>query len=179
MPRWGSCLVLLALSTGSALAQTAAELRAGFIECGTAQIRALAQCYGKSDYCASETLSFSRRAGRTIVPVHAHSARFEVPGGKAQALAYAATSWACVPGANSGHYLVVVMSRANGAACSECEYSRLYDLYGRLIATDLGFSARGEPRASASGPEMMRKLLGGAGPHPFTSVYPKSGSVPH
>ena len=170
--RW-PCLTLFALLTGSALAQSPGGLRAGFIDCGKTQIRALAQCHDKTAYCTTETLSFSRRSGRTIVPMHAHSARYDVPGGKAQALAYTAASWACVPGASGGHYLVVVMGRANGESCTACEYSRLYDLNGRLIATDLDFSARGEPLASTSGPEMMRKLLGGPGPHPFASVYPK------
>jgi len=156
-----SIAAALALASATAIAQPALEPRTGFIDCGRTQIRAYAQCYEKSGYCATETLSFSRRAGRAIVPVHGESAPHDVSGAKAQALDYRAVSWACLPGKSGGHYLVVVMNRADGGACAGCEYSRLYDLNGRLIATD----------RDKSGREMMRVVLGGPGPHAFADVY--------
>lgn len=83
---------------------------------------------------------------------------------------YIAQSWACVPGKSGGHYLVVVMSRADGR-CTECEYSRLYDLNGRLIATDFAFDNAGRTRPDQNGREMMRQVLGGPGQHRFQTVY--------
>lgn len=151
-----------------AAAQPASEYRAGFIECGQAQIRALSRCYEKSAYCASETLSFSRRSGRSIVPLHPHARGHA--GLSAQALDYLADSWACLRGKSGGRYLVVVMRRAGGK-CADCEYSRLYDLNGRLIAADFEFDAKGEPRPSKTGRDMMQEVLGGPGPHAFVSVY--------
>ena len=148
------------LVCGSAAAQPVAEQRTGFLDCGRTTIRALAECYGKTAYCATETLSFARPAGRTIVPIHGQSKTFDVSGRKTLALEYRAASWACLPGQSGGRYLVVVMSRASGT-CSDCEYSRLYDLNGRLIATD----------ADARGRELMRVVLGGPGPHAFSDVY--------
>ena len=148
--------------SAGAIAQSALEHRAGVIDCGRTQVRALAECYEKSAYCTTETLSFARRAGRTIVPVHGQSAIHEVSGRKTRALDYSATSWACLPGRNGGRYLVVVMSRANGASCGDCEYSRLSDLNGRLVATD----------RDKSGRDMMNALLGGPGPYAFSAVYP-------
>jgi len=153
---------IFALASGCALAQSAVEPRVGAIDCGRTQIRALAECYEKSGYCTTETLSFARRAGRTIVPVHGQSAIHQVSGRKTRALDYNAVSWACIPGRNGGHYLVVVMNRANGGSCSDCEYSRLYDLNGRLVATD----------RDKSGRDMMNTVLGGPGPYAFAAVYP-------
>jgi hypothetical protein len=89
---------------------------------------------------------------------------------KIKAADYIAQSWACVPGRAGGHYLVVVMSRAD-ARCTECEYSRLYDLNGRLVATDFIFDASGQARPHVEGREMMREVLGGAGQHRFQTVY--------
>ena len=83
-----------------------------------------------------------------IVPLHAHYAAHDVAGRKARTLDYRADGWACLPGKSGGRYLVVVMNRAGSGACRECEYSRLYDLNGRLIATDFDFDAKGQPRAS-------------------------------
>src|SRR5688500_12497446 len=98
--------LLLSLFSASALAQPILEHRAGFIDCGKSQVRALAECYERTQYCTTETLSFARRAGRTIVPVHALHVLHDVGGTKAKTLEYHATSWACLPGKSGGHYLV-------------------------------------------------------------------------
>ena len=155
-----SILTLTFLTCATASASPTTPLT-GFIDCGNTQVRAYAECYENTLYCTTETLSFSRRAGRTIVPVHGQSATYEVSGRKERALDYRAASWACVRGKHGGHYLVVVMNRANGASCTDCEYARLYDLSGRLVATD-----RDKP-----GRDMMRTVLGGPGPHAFAEVY--------
>ena len=152
-------------------AEAPLELRNGFIECGSAQIHARAQCYANTPSCATETLSFARRAGRLIVPLHANSG-LHAGDAKAKTLDYNADSWACVPGKSGGRYLVVVMRRSARSPCSECEYSRLYDLNGRLIATDFEFDVKGQPRASSAGRDVMHEVLGGPGPHAFRSVYP-------
>jgi hypothetical protein len=173
LERLSSPALTCALLVGTAAyAADRLEQRSGFIECGSAQIHARAQCYAETPYCATETLSFARRGGRLIVPLHPHYAAHEATGGKVRALEYHADSWACLAGKSGGRYLVVVMSRVAGGKCSECEYSRLYDLNGRLIATDLGFDAKGQPRASSAGRDMMHEVLGGPGPHAFKSVYP-------
>lgn len=153
--------VVLALASTCAIAQRNLERRTGFIDCGKSQVRALAECYDNTGYCVTETLSFARRAGRTIVPVHPHQAVHGVRGKKLKALDFHAAAWACLPGRYGGHYVVVLMNRATGANCSDCEYSRLYDLNGRLVATDLDKSGR----------ELMHEVLGGPGPHVFAPVY--------
>ena len=101
--------------------------------------------------------------------MHASHATYDVVGRKVTAIDYHADSWACLRGKSGGRYLVVVMSRTAGANCSECEYSRLYDLNGRLIASDLVFDARGHARPSKAGQEMMQEILGGPGPFPFST----------
>jgi hypothetical protein len=116
-------------------------------------------------------LSFSTRSGRLIVPLHTHYVVHESQGRKANALDYRAQLWACIPGKNGGHYVVVIMSRSGAAGCGECEYSRLYDPNGRLIATDLAFDARGQPRGNSAGRAMMREVLGDSGPHAFSEIY--------
>jgi hypothetical protein len=152
--------LIIGVLSFSASAEPPINARTGFIECGRTQIRARAECYEPA-FCASETLSFSRYPGRNIVPVHGRSVAHEVAGAKLRALEYRAQSWACLRGKHGGHYLVVVMARAAGGTCAECEYSRMYDLNGRVIATD-----RDEP-----GRELMHKVLGGPGPHAFSDVY--------
>jgi hypothetical protein len=146
------------------------EQRAGFIECGSVQVRALAECVENSRQCVNETLSFSRRAGRVIVPMHAKYSERRIAEKKIKAADYLAQSWACVPGKSGGHYLVVVMNRADDR-CTECEYSRLYDLNGRLVATDFAFDEAGLARPNPEGREMMRHVLGGPGQHRFQTVY--------
>ena len=146
------------------------EHRAGYIECGSVQVRALAECAENTRWCMNETLSFSRRAGRVIVPTHAKFTERRVTDSKIKAADYVAQSWACVPGRSGGHYLVVVMSRADGR-CTQCEYSRLYDLNGRLVATDSSFDASGQARPHPEGREMMREVLGGLGNGRLQTVY--------
>jgi hypothetical protein len=166
----GVGFIVLALVLSLAYADDRVEQRSGFIECGSAQVRALAECIEHSTWCLSETLSFARRAGRIIVPLHARYSDHRVSARKLKAADYVAQSWACVPGRNGGHYLVVVMTRADGP-CKDCEYSRLYDLNGRLIATDFAFDAAGRSRPDEDGREMMRQVLGGPGQHRFDTVY--------
>jgi hypothetical protein len=151
-------------------AEDRTEHRAGYIDCGSVQVRALAECVEHSRWCVNETLSFSRRAGRAIVPTHAKFTEQRFAERKVKAADYVAQSWACVPGKSGGYYLVVVMTRADGR-CTECEYSRLYDLNGRLVATDYTFDASGTARPNREGREMMREVLGGPGQHRFQTVY--------
>lgn len=153
------------------IAQSSAEFRTGFIQCGQAQITARAECHGKTAYCQTETLTFSRTNSRSIAPLHRNYALHELSGRKVKALDYHAAAWACVPGKSGGSYLVVLMRRTGGGNCSECEYSRLYDLNGRLIAADLGFDARGLALDNKPGRDMMYAVLGSPGPHVFIDVY--------
>jgi hypothetical protein len=162
--------VALAMFFSPAQADDRFEHRAGYIECGSVQVRALAECAENSRSCINETLAFSRRAGRVIVPTHARFTERRVADKKIKAADYVAQSWACVPGRSGGHYLVVVMSRAD-ARCTECEYSRLYDLNGRLVATDFMFDASGQARPHADGREMMREVLDSGVQRRFETVY--------
>ena len=167
-------LLLAALCAPAlALAQSNGELRTGFIQCGQSQITARADCFGKTAYCLTETLSFARRNGRSIVPLHRNFALQDVGGKRVKVLEYHADAWACLPGKMGGSYLVVVMKRDADPKCRDCEYSRLYDLNGRLIASDVSFDARGQARENGPGREMMNEVLGGPGPHAFIDVYPR------
>jgi hypothetical protein len=165
-----AALAALAVSCSAVQADDRHEQRAGYIECGSVQVRALAECLEQSRWCMNETLSFSRRAGRVIVPTHAKYSERRTAEKKIRAADYVAQSWACMPGKSGGHYLVVVMTRADGR-CTECEYSRLYDLNGRLVATDFTFDTSGQARPNVEGREMMRGVLGGPGQHRFQTVY--------
>lgn len=164
---------LLSTLCGPALvfAQSNGELRSGFIQCGQTQITARAECFDKTAYCVTETLSFSRRNGRSIVSLHRNFAMHEVAGNRVKVLEYSADSWACVPGKSGGSYLVVVMSRVVDTKCSDCEYARLYDLNGRLIAADVSFDARGHARENKPGREIMYEVLGAPRQHAFIGVY--------
>lgn len=153
------------------VAQSGAAFRTGFIECGQAQITARAECHGESAYCLTETLTFARRTSRSIVPLHRNYVVHEHSDRKIRVLDYHAASWACVRGKTGGSYLVVIMRRVGGTNCSECEYSRLYDLNGRLIAADLAFDAQGRPRENTPGRDMMHEVLGAPGRYPFIDVY--------
>lgn len=164
-----AALVALSIFFSVAHADERYEQRAGFIECGSVQVRALAECIENSRWCVNETLSFSRRAGRVIVPMHAKYSERRIAEKRIRAADYVAQSWACVPGRSGGYYLVVVMNRSDGR-CTECEYSRLYDLNGRLVATDFGFDTSGQARANVEGREMMRDVLGSVH-HRFQTVY--------
>jgi hypothetical protein len=165
-----AALVALSLFCSGAHAEDRFEQRAGFIDCGSTQVRALAECVEQSRWCVNETLSFSRRAGRVIVPMHAKYTERRILDKKIKTADYVAQSWACLPGKSGGHYLVVVMTRAD-ARCTECEYSRLYDLNGRLVATDFAFDASGSAQPDRDGREMMHQVLGGPGQHRFRTVY--------
>jgi hypothetical protein len=167
--RWAT-VIAFSIFVSIAHADDRYEQRAGFIDCGGAQVRALAECLEHSRWCVNETLSFSRRAARVIVPTHAKYTERRVAERKIKAADYVAHSWACIPGKSGGHYLVLVMSRADGR-CTDCEYSRLYDLNGRLVAADFAFDSAGHARPDAEGREMMHKVLGGPGKHRFQTVY--------
>jgi hypothetical protein len=169
--RWRSlAAIVLCLASAQARADDRFEQRAGYIDCGTVQVRALAECIEQSSACVNETLSFARRAGRVIVPTHTKYTEQVVSTRKLKTADYIAQSWACIAGKAGGQYLVVVMTRAD-RRCTECEYSRLYDLNGRLIATDFTFDAAGHVRPDRDGREMMLQVLGEPGQRRFQTVY--------
>ena len=93
--------------------------------------------------------------------MHPHRTGYELESHKVSVLDYHAAWWACVPGRSGGHFLIVVMTRAGGRTCRDCEYSRLYDPNGRLLATDLDKVGR----------DTMHAVLGGPGPFDFIGVY--------
>jgi hypothetical protein len=162
--------MICALASSSANAEGSLEQRSGFIECGSAHIQARAQCLENSPSCVTETLSFSRRTGRAIVPLHSKHTEREEPARKLKTLDYRASAWGCVPGKSGGHYLVVIMARVKDG-CADCEYSRLYDLNGRLIAMDFMFDAAGRPRPDEAGRHVMREILGEPARQRFGAVY--------
>lgn len=166
---WTSVILVSAFSA-TVHAEAPLEARTGYIDCGSTQIRARAECVAGSAFCETETLSFSRAAGRVIVALHAKHSERLVADAKVRVADYVAQSWACIPGREGSHYLVVIMSRADGR-CAECEYSRLYDLTGRLIATDYTFDRSGRARPDQSGRDTMHAVLGGPGRHRFADVY--------
>jgi hypothetical protein len=162
--------MVLAFANASAAAEL--ETRSGFIECGGSHVRARAECYSKTLYCTSETLSFARQAATTIVPLHPHQSTHELKDrAKVRALDYSASSWACVPGKHGGRYLLVDLSSAGGGNCRQCEYSKLYDLNGRLIAASLGFDTKGRAHDHPAGEQTMRRVLGEDGRYTFHDVY--------
>ncbi len=137
-----------------------------------ARITARAQCFEKTAYCLTETLTFARANSRSIAPLHRTHVMHELAGKKIKALDYHAASWGCVPGHTGGSYLMVALRRAAGGNCSECEYLRLYDLNGRLIAAELAFDEQGRARDNKRGREMMHEIPGAPELRAVTDVYP-------
>jgi hypothetical protein len=119
----------------------------------------------------SETLSFSRRTGRVIVGMHPHASMQPRPGGSLRALAYTGHTWACLPGKSGGNYLMVVLARPPRSNCTDCEYARLYDLNGRLIAAELAFDAHGAPRRDVQGRSTIRALLENPEASAYRAIY--------
>ena len=172
--RRGSRLLfaLLVLLPTLACAQYHTEWRSAYMECGKTQVRALAECYVSTELCISETLTFSRGGRRAIVGMHQHYETYDLRKLKVQALDYHASSWACLPGKNGGHYLLVVMDHAARGNCgSECSFIQAYDATGRLLAASVKFDARGRPRDNAAGVTLVRQLTGLPAPNAFAAIY--------
>ena len=161
----------LALFNVSTFAQVRTEWRSAHLRCGGADVRALAQCYEATPYCISETLTFVRGGRRAIVGVHKHYEPHDVHRSNVPVLAYTASKWACLPGAVGGHYLVVTGARAEGGKCRDCGFEQIYDLNGRLLASQLQFDERGRPREDAAAPVYARKLLGEVAPGAHAPIY--------
>ena len=156
-----------------ALAQQYTAWHTAYLDCGGTQVRALAECYEDARFCVSETLTFTRGGRRTVVGLHKHLDTYDdVPRLKVPVLTYTAHDWACLPGASGGHYLYVVLSQTGGSNCNVCELRQLYDLNGRLVATDAEFNDRGRARRNDGGAAQILRAVGTPGaPQAFASIY--------
>lgn len=162
----------LLLVPALACAQYHTEWRSAYMDCGKAQVRALAECYENTELCISETLTFVRNGRRSIVGVHQHFETYEHHKLKVQALDHHASSWTCLPGRNGGHYLLVVVDPAARGACGgDCGFIQIYEPSGRLLAASVKFDARGRPRDNAAGTALMRSLTGSPAPNAFAAIY--------
>lgn len=170
--RWHRIALALAFGVASpAAAQLATEWRSGYLECGRTQIRALAECYEATPHCVSETLSFSRRERRVRVGLHGQYEARTIAKVPVQVLDYRAASWACVAGAAGGHYVLVSLARTTGGSCAACEYKRLYELNGRLVASTVMFDARGEPRPDDGARTIIGRLVAETARRDVSPVY--------
>ena len=147
------------------------EWRTAFLDCGGAQVRALAECYTATRFCISETLTFVRRERRTVVGLHKHYDPQDIDKLKVPVLNYTAFEWACLRGASGGHYVSVTLARTDAGSCSECEFHQLYDLNGRLVASRLAFDKRGRPRENPEAAGSMRQLTGRPDPKAYAAIY--------
>ena len=84
MPRY--LLLSTLFAPALVLAQSNGELRSGFMQCGETQITARAECFEKTAYCLTETLSFARRSARSIVLLHRSFAAQEIGGKRLKVL---------------------------------------------------------------------------------------------
>ena len=166
-----AAVIAFAFVPALAFAKHHTEWRTGYLDCGKVQVRALAECYEKTDFCISETLTFVRGGRRTVVGLHKHYQPHEVNRLKVPVLSYTADDWVCLPGASRGHYVSVLLSQTGGGNCSMCEFTQLYDLNGRLVAAGLDFNERGQPRENAGGVSLMRRLTAPSAPRAFASIY--------
>ena len=98
-----ACRTETLVPTVAAAGQLATEWRAGYLECGRTQVRALAECYEATPHCVSETLSFSRPERRVRVGLHGHYEARTIAKVPVQVLDYRAASWACVCGTRRIH----------------------------------------------------------------------------
>jgi hypothetical protein len=164
--------IALAASAAAAAAEPGLEPRRAQLACGTAIVSANALCYGGTALCLRETLTFRRMEGSTTLAPHARTHSQPVPaGGSVTALDYRATSWTCASGRNGGSYVAVLMVRAGGADCGECQYLRLYHPNGSLIATTVKFDAAGQAGADEKGAILVQKMLGRAWPDAMKLIY--------
>lgn len=171
----GSTRLILAcflLACAPVLAQHHTEWRAAYMQCGKAQVRALAECYENTAFCVSETLTFVRSGRRAVVGMHQHYDTYELDGKlKVKALDYHASSWACVPGKDGGHYVSVVMDATRDGQCTECSFVKLYDPGGRVVAASVKFDAGGRPHDNAEGASLIRRLTAPPAPRAFAAIY--------
>ena len=106
------------------------------LACDAVVVSANALCYGASPLCVRETLTFRRLESTTTLAPHVQTHNHPAPsGGTVTALDYRATSWTCAQGKDGGSYVAVLMVRAVGPDCGDCQYLRLYHPTGSLIAT--------------------------------------------
>ena len=156
----GCCALGVAAAAAiSHAGQLGTEWRVGYMECGRTQVRALAECYETTPHCVSETLSFSRTERRVRVGLHGHYEERAIGKLPVQVLDYRAASWTCVSAQSGGHYLLVSLARTTAGACAACEYERLYEVSGRLVATTVTFDSRGEPRPNEGGRVTIARLV--------------------
>jgi hypothetical protein len=167
-------LLAVAVSTTAAAAAPDADLalHRAQLACGKAIVSADALCYGGSALCLRETLTFRRAEGSTILAPHARTHSHPAPaGGSVTALDYRAISWTCASGRNGGSYVAVLMVRAGGADCGECQYLRLYHPNGNLITTTVKFDAAGQASADERGAILVQKVLGRPWPDALKLIY--------
>ena len=142
------------------------------LACGRAIVSASALCHGNTVLCVRETLTFRRVDSSTTLAPHARTHSHPAPdGGSIAALDYRATSWTCAPGRNGGRYVAVVMVRASGAGCGECQYLRLYHPNGSLIAATLKFDPAGQASGDEKGAIVVQKVLGRPWPDGLKVIY--------
>jgi len=142
------------------------------IACGNTIVIAHAFCYEPTSACVRETLTFHRPESRTILAPHKNVVPQLLPDGRTvEGLDYLISKWACLPGVNGGHYVAVIMTRANDRNCEMCEYLRLYHPNGRLIAATLTFDASGRPREDQRGMELLGNTIDRPLPDAFRPVY--------
>ena len=157
----------VAATPDSGLAPRQAQLA-----CGQAIVSANALCHAGTALCLRETLTFRRVEGSTTLAPHARTHSHPAPaGGSVTALDYRATSWTCAPGTNGGRYVAVLMVRATGADCGDCQYLRLYHPHGSLIATTVRFDAAGHASADEKGAMLVQKVLGRPWPEGLKIIY--------
>jgi hypothetical protein len=170
-----AALLAIAVSTTAAAAsapETSLAPRQAQLACGRVIVSANTLCYPGTALCLRETLTFRRVEGSTTVAPHARTHSHAAPdGGSVTALDYRATSWTCAPGRNGGHYVAVLMVRATGADCGDCQYLRLYHPNGSLIATTVKFDAAGQASADEKGAILVQKVLGRPWPDAMKLIY--------
>lgn len=147
------------------------EERSGFLECGNARISSRAVCHADTSLCASQTFTFSGPSGRATLAPHFHKSGYRHGDRMVEVLDYHAVSWACTAGSRSGRYLVVGLQRADGAACSECDYEQVYNLNGRLLVSGMSMDADGRARENREGRLFIGKLKGSVHPKQFRAIY--------
>jgi hypothetical protein len=164
--------VAVAATAAAATPEAGLATRQAQLACGRAIVYASAVCHGVTALCLRETLTFRRVEGSTTLAPHAQTHSHPAPGGgSVTALDYRATSWTCAPGTNGGRYVAVVMVRAGGADCGECQYLRLYHPNGSLVAATLKFDAAGQASGNEKGAILVQKVLGRPWPEGLKLVY--------
>ncbi|WP_298438897.1 hypothetical protein [Geobacter sp.] len=144
-----TALLLISNFSGYAVAQTQTYSRKGTLNCGKAIIEITSSCLDINTnfpMCSEQKITIIDKITNKTTTTNTSSDSYidealtGYKGGKL--LDGLATSWQCANGKENKAYLV--LDFANGGNCEYCEWTEIYDLSGKIIASTKNKKNRGK-----------------------------------